>query len=313
MTMDPRDIGALRFAHQAMATEFEIFCAHDGREYAQQACWAAFDLLDRMEHELSRFIENSDISRINGLAAGESARVNRWTMECLLLARQACAETAGAFDISLGTGLQSLQLAPRESTVRATANGVRLDLGGIGKGYAVDRMAEVLAEWDIGRALIHGGGSSVRALDAPEGLDGWPLTMGPCGAVAARHRVFSASGIRKGGHILDPRTGQPVRGREAAWVSAPVDGHPSPSAVAEAYSTAFMILPEEQVEAICLRHPGVKAWLQFSESTEKQLEPQMNTDEHRSEKNSFIRVHPCSSVANSVLAFSAESPNKRGT
>ena len=217
MTMDLRGIGAHRFAHQAMHTEFEIFCAHADREYAQQAAWAAFDLLDRLENELSRFIENSDISRINGLAPGESARVSRWTMECLRIARQAYAETAGAFDISLGSGLESLHLAPRDGTVRAAAHAVRLDLGGIGKGYAVDRMAEVLREWDIHRALIHGGGSSVRALDAPQGLEGWPLTLGPCGAVQAKCRVFSASGISKGDHILDPRSGRPARGREAKY------------------------------------------------------------------------------------------------
>jgi len=252
----PSDIGALRFAHQAMATEFEIFCVHANRDYAQQAAWAAFDLLDRLERELSRFIENSDISRINALALGESTRVSRWTMECLEIARQAYSETGGAFDISLGSGLDRLQLVPRVQMVRATAIGVRLDLGGIGKGYAVDRMAEVLGEWDIHRALIHGGGSSVLALEAPPGRAGWPLTLGPCGAVEAHRRVFSASGIRKGGHIVNPRTGQPIRDREAVWVSAGQNG-----AMAEAYSTAFMILPVEKIEAICRKHADLEAWL----------------------------------------------------
>ncbi len=58
--IQPSDIGARRFAHQAMNTEFEIFCVHADGHYAQQAALAAFDLLDRMEHELSRFIPNSD-------------------------------------------------------------------------------------------------------------------------------------------------------------------------------------------------------------------------------------------------------------
>jgi thiamine biosynthesis lipoprotein len=271
MIIHPSDIGAHRFAHQAMATEFEIYCVHAGQEYAQQAAWAAFDLLDRMEGELSRFIENSDISRINSLAAGESVRVNRWTMECLEIAGLAYAETAGAFDISLGTGLDRLQLAPRLSTVRAIAKGVRLDLGGIGKGYAVDRMAEVLREWDIHEALIHGGCSSVLAMDPPPGFEGWPLTMSdpegaPFGTVMARRRAFSASGIRKGDHILDPRNGKPVRRRLAAWATAEVDGgglweSASPSALAEAFSTAFMILSSREVADICERFPGLEAWL----------------------------------------------------
>ena len=256
----PADIGARRFAHQAMHTEFEIFCVHQDGDYAQQACWAAFDLLDRLENELSRFIPNSDISRINHLAAGESARVSRWTMECLELARQAYAETGGAFDIALGTGLASLQSSRRESTVRATTGAVRLDLGGIGKGYALDRMAEVLEEWDIPQALIHGGHSSVLVLDAPPGFGGWPLTMGER-TLEARRRAFSASGIRtQGDHIVDPRTNRPASGRVAAWVSLELDGQPSPCAVAEAYSTAFMILPAAEVDAIRACHPGLEAW-----------------------------------------------------
>ena len=121
-------------------------------------------------------------------------------------------------------------------------------------------MAEVLDEWDIRQALIHGGHSSVLALDAPPGLDGWPLTMGDR-TVAARRRAFSASGIRtQGGHIVDPRTGRPVTGRAAAWVSLEMDGSPSPSAVAEAFSTAFMILPAAEVDAIRASHPGMEAW-----------------------------------------------------
>jgi thiamine biosynthesis lipoprotein len=256
----PSDIGARRFAHQAMHTEFEIFCVHADDDYARQAAWAAFDLLDRMENELSRFIPNSDISGINQLAAGESARVSRWTMECIELARAATEETGGAFDISLGTGLERLQLFPRDCKV-TNPGGVKLDLGGIGKGYAIDRMAEVLDEWDVPQALIHGGHSSVLALDAPAGFDGWPLTLGER-TLAARRRAFSASGIRaQGEHIVDPRTGLPASGRVAAWVSLNVEGGGSPSAVAEAYSTAFMILPAAEMDAICARHSGMEAWV----------------------------------------------------
>jgi thiamine biosynthesis lipoprotein len=276
--------GALRFSHQAMNTVFEIVCAHPDPPYARQAAWAAFDVAGRLEQELSRFIENSDISRINSLAAGQSVRVNRWTMECLELARLAWAETAGAFDISLGSGLGTLSLDPLRLEVRANASGVRLDLGGIGKGYAVDRMAEVLAEWGVGRALIHAGFSSVLALEAPEGCEGWPLTMSPPeGAAAApfiliqaKRRAFSASGTQKGDHIVDPRTGQPARLRRAAWASAPVGAladfcrnarsapaaaiGESPAAVVEAFSTAFLILDARAIEDCCRKYPGLESW-----------------------------------------------------
>ena len=182
-------------------------------------------------------------------------------MDCLEIARDIHAKTAGAFDISVGTGLPSLELSRRHWTVRATAAGVRIDLGGIGKGYAIDRMAEVLEEWEIGAALLHGGHSSVLALDAPPGLEGWPLAIGERTVQACR-RALSASGVRsQGRHIIDPRTGQPANARTAAWVTVELGGHPSPAALAEAYSTAFMILPAEQVKAICARHPGLEGYL----------------------------------------------------
>ncbi len=124
----PLDGTALhRFSHQAMATTFEVICFHEDETYARQAAWAAFDVADRVEQELSRFIENSDIARINSLEPGEQVRVSRWTMECLMLSKLAYAETRGAFDISLGSGLNQLELTPDRLWVRAHANGIRLD------------------------------------------------------------------------------------------------------------------------------------------------------------------------------------------
>ena len=139
--------------------------------------------------------------------------------------------------------------------MRARKAGVRLDLGGIGKGYAVDRVAELLEEWGVDQALLHGGFSSVLALKAPPGRDGWPLTLSAPGhdddAVFARLSVartaLSASGSRKAYHIRDPRTGHAVEGR-SAWVTLPRagDGREDAAAVAEALSTAFMVLSAEE-------------------------------------------------------------------
>ena len=172
---DLRDVR--RFSHEAMATVYEVYATHADHQYAAQAAQAAFDLVDRLERELSRFLPNSDITRINHLAAGEHTRVTRTTLECLQIAQHMFQLTGGAFDVSIGTGLASLELDPDESLVLATTGGVRLDLGGIGKGYAVDLMAEVLEEWGLSAALVHGGFSSVLALDAPPGHDGWPVTL----------------------------------------------------------------------------------------------------------------------------------------
>jgi thiamine biosynthesis lipoprotein len=269
-----------RFTHEAMATVFEVHAVHPDTRYAAQAAQAAFDLADRLEGELSRFRPNSDIGRVNELPAGGHTCVSPSTMECLVIARHAFDLTGGAFDVSLGTGLPSLDFDPDAFVVRAARSGVRLDLGGIGKGYAVDLMAELLEEWALEQALVHGGFSSIVALEAPGGREGWPLTLSDPAApnrVLARlslsQAALGASGVRKGDHIVDPRTGQPARGRRAAWVALPrpvearagarPDHGPriAPAAVADALTTAFMLLEPGEIEALCDRSPGLEAWV----------------------------------------------------
>ena len=265
-----------RFSHEAMATVYEVYACHADQRYAAQAAQAAFDLVDRLEGNLSRFLPNSDITRVNHLAAGEGIRVAPTTLECLGIARHMFDLTAGAFDVSIGTGLSSLELDPDESLVLATTAGVRLDLGGIGKGYAVDLMADVLEEWGLSAALVHGGFSSVLALDAPPGHDGWPLTLSDPGApsrelarLSLRQTALGASGVRKGDHIRDPRTGTPVRTRLGAWASVPrprgfVAEPPlraAAGAVTDALATAFMLLSDECIEQLCERSPGLEAWI----------------------------------------------------
>jgi len=260
-----------RFSHEAMATVFEVRCVHPDARYARQAADAAFDLVDRLEQELSRFVANSDVSRISALAAGGSTRVSPTTLECLAIARHLYDLTGGAFDISIGTGLPDLELDPDTFTVHALRVGIRLDLGGIGKGYAIDRVAELLGEWEVRHALVHGGFSSVLALEAPPDQVGWPLTLSaPEGRevlarLQARRQALSASGTRKGDHIVDPRTGRPAS-RRAAWVAlaappAGPDGGGSPAAVAEGLSTAFMILAESEIAEHVQAVPGLEAWI----------------------------------------------------
>ncbi|MGE5359464.1 MAG: FAD:protein FMN transferase [Bacteroidales bacterium] len=270
--------GVRRFSHEAMATVFEVYAVHPDEQYAAQAAHAAFDLVDRLEGELSRFVPNSDIARINQLAAGESVRVSGSTLECLLIARHVFNLTSGAFDVSMGTGLPLLDFDLNEAMVRASESGVRLDLGGIGKGYAVDLMAEVLEEWNLGTALVHGGFSSVLALQSPAGGQGWPVTLtdpaDPTRVLARLsvcHTALGASGLRKGNHIIEPLSREFVRGRLAAWVSVPRPEVPreaardvprvAAAAVADALTTAFMILSPEDIEALCRRVPEIEAWI----------------------------------------------------
>jgi thiamine biosynthesis lipoprotein len=278
----PREIAGLRrFSHEAMNTVYEVSLVHADAQYAAQAARAAFDLIDHLEQALSRFRPNSDITRINDLAAGGSTRVGDAALECLVIARHIYDLTAGAFDISIGTGLPALEIDADTGTVHATADDVRVDLGGIGKGYAVDLVGELLEEWGIDRVLVHGGFSSMLALEPPEDFDGWPVTLSNPGRpsdvlhrLSLRQTAMSASGVRKGDHIVDPRSGQPVRGRKAAWASLPRPG-PSdasipgrvegprlaPAAIADALTTAFMILSAQEIADLCGLSPGLLAWV----------------------------------------------------
>jgi len=277
-----------RFAHEAMATTFEVIVVHEDRKYAQQAAAAAFDQVDRLEAELSRFVENSDVSRINNLPTGAPLILGLDAFECLRLSVQIYCQTGGAFDVTIGplmacwrdssgasrtpgeqeleaargrVGADSLLLDEGRHTVELLKAPVQVDLGGIGKGYAVDRMGEVLREWDVPVALVHGGYSSVLALDAPPGMKGWPLTFThpQNGTTIARvqlcHRALSSSGVRKGQHIIDPRTGRPVDAKLAAWSSA------RDAATADALSTAFMIMDVGEIERYCSTHSDATSLL----------------------------------------------------
>jgi thiamine biosynthesis lipoprotein len=289
--------GVHRYSHEAMATTFEVFIQHPDAQYAQQAAWQAFDELDKLEAELSRYIENSDIARINNLPAGQSLQIGLAAFECLQISARVSAETNGAFDVTVGslfncwlnkdktlrspspeelrlaqrrTGMHLMQLDEDAHTVTLSADSVQVDLGGIGKGYALDQMAELLKDWSIDNALIHGGFSSVLALDAPKGTKGWPLTISNpenrkeiLARISPQGRAVSGSGLQKGQHIIDPRTARPVEGKLASWSCAPN------GAVADALSTAFMVMSVAEIERYCLRHPGVSAMIMEKESEPK--------------------------------------------
>lgn len=279
--------GMKRFAHEAMATTFEVIIVHEDEHYAAQAAAAAFEEVDRLEGELSRYIENSDISRINNYFSGEPLLLGLDAFDCLEISSRVYKETKGAFDITIGsllkcwrnddgsfrepteeeldaarekTGTDLLKLNAEEHSVEVLAEGVQVDLGGVGKGYAVDQVAKLLREWSIDVALIHGGYSSVLALDGPADMAGWPVTMSHPGKgkrtlekVHFQERALSGSGVQKGGHIIDPRTARPVKGKLAAWSSTP------DAATGDALSTAFMIMEPGEIEEYCRLHPEVLA------------------------------------------------------
>lgn len=258
---------AATFEHEAMATHFTISIdGADGR-YAGQAAAAAFRELDRLEGELSRFTESSDIARANQLARDETITIGPDATECLLLAAGITGLTGRAFDPAYAS-LRDPDRPPDEpvfaldpATHRLVSRCPRLhlDLGAIGKGYALDCLAGVMREWEISSALLVSGGSTLLALAAPHGARGWRINLGEEPRpfeLALADGAVSASGIGvKGEHLVDPRIGQPAARRQRVWSFAVSAG------VADALSTAFFVWPDAQVEAFCAAQPDLGAAL----------------------------------------------------
>ncbi len=264
-----------------MATTFKVTVVHADPLYARQAAAAALAELGRIEGRLSRFVETSDISRINRLERGHQTVVQLDTFECLSIGLAVARETGGAFDVAYGSaGPWSagprFELNSERHSVRVLADGVRLDLGGIGKGLALDRMAAILADWDIAAARLDASTSTILGIGSPPGEEGWPITFGPerdLRRARLRNRAFSGSGTAvHGRHIIDPRTKRPVQGRFRAWAAAPT------GARADALSTAFMVMTETEIRNYCRRHAEASAWWQESSSEEPTLDAAANTD-----------------------------------
>ena len=214
----------------------------------------ALDEIDRVERLMSHYRRDSPLSRLNREAANGPVTVEpellAFLAECLRWSRQ----SDGAFDVTVGplmkawgffrdegrvpgedelaraldvVGYRHVVLDREAGTVRFDRPRVELDLGGIGKGYAVDRVVEVLRRRGVASALVNLGGSSVYGLGAPPGRDTWEVGIADPTApgktarkVKLRDRALSVSGgyerfFEKDGvtyaHIMDPRTGRPVQ------------------------------------------------------------------------------------------------------
>jgi thiamine biosynthesis lipoprotein len=291
------DVALLRFARRAMATQFEVILPF-GFPDAQQKAAAALDEIDRLEQQLTVYHDYSEVSRINRRAATAEVRVEERLFRLLQLSVRLSQDTAGAFDITTGAltktwgffkrqgripgaeelrsaldrvGSRHLVMDAERQSVRFERPGLEINLGSIGKGYALDRVAGLLRASGVAVGLLHGGHSSVCALGTMPGDErGWavgvrhPWQAERLAVVRLRDRALGTSAAtfqhleyngKKLGHILDPRSGMPAEGIASATVVA------STAAEADALATAFFILGVEAARAYCEAHPGIGALL----------------------------------------------------
>jgi thiamine biosynthesis lipoprotein len=259
----------------------------------------ALDLIDALESQLTIYRDDSEVSRINACAHVGPIEVEPGLFGLLEQAVAIGNECDRAYDVTTGalsfawgftkgpkrvptpdvledararTGSHLLRLDPERMTVEFTRQGVVINLGSIGKGYAIDRASALIRDhWWPTSALVHGGRSSLYALGSPPGRigDRWEVGLRnpfdperPLGTLRLRNRGMGTSGAsfqrfevdgRVYGHILDPRTGEPGTGAASVTVLAPT------AAKADALSTAFYLLGPEGAASYVDKHPEIGA------------------------------------------------------
>lgn len=308
---DPPDDGArvegppaagylLELSRNAMACEFQVSLNAGQHRGAEEAALQALDLVDRLESQLTVYRPESEVSRLNRAACAGPVQVEPRLFGLLVAAAELHAETGGAFDITSGPlsqawgffrrqgrvppdaeiqaalariGSPNLVLDPAASSVRFTKPGLEINLNSIGKGYALDRCAELLLAAGVRDFAVHGGHSSILARGSRTGPDaaaaGWvvalrnPLRLEQrLGEIRLRDRALGTSGTaaqffysggRRFGHLLDPRTGWPVEHTLSTTVLAPT------AAQADALATALFVMGPDAAAAYLQAKPDLAA------------------------------------------------------
>ncbi|MBI2962768.1 MAG: FAD:protein FMN transferase [Deltaproteobacteria bacterium] len=283
-------VARVREAHYVMGTMLEITLEASSEEAGRAWIRRAVAESRRLDAELSSFRSDSALSELNRRAGAGPQRVPRDLFRVVERSTQLSAASAGTFDVTVSpllrmwrraardgrwpsaaeiaaarrlVGFERIRLRPPDEI--ELAGRTSLELGGIGKGYAVDRMVEVLRRSGARSALVNFGGSSIAALGPPAGESGWPVWVrrGSAldGPLVLRDMALSTSGSlgkvervagRPIGHIVDPRTGRALERSAQATVLAPT------ATEAEAWSKALLVDPALARRAMAAR-PSVSA------------------------------------------------------
>ncbi len=291
----PADSGLKLFheVHQAMGSEFSIDLYAPDQETAERWIEASFEEIDRIEDLLSNYRPTSELSRISREAGKGPVTTDPETFAFIEKAVETSRRSDGAFDITVGplmrawgfffkngripdaaelarlkgkTGWQHIKLDASARTVYFT-NGMpmELDPGGIGKGYAVDRVVALLRENGVKAALISGGSSSIYGIGAPPGAKGWQVNVPDpehggkvlstiwlndlsLSTSACTEKFFIKNGHRYC-HILDPHTEKPVEGVLQTTILAPSTED------SDALSTATFVMGKDGLKRILSMYP----------------------------------------------------------
>jgi thiamine biosynthesis lipoprotein len=295
-------------ACHAMATRFEMVLHGQDPVRLRAAADQAFHEIERLHAQLSLYLPSSEVSFINARAAEQAVQVEPGLFGLLQLAQRLHHETDGAFDITIAplmrcwgfmggsgawpeperlseartqVGMQHLILDEKRHTIRFARPGMMIDLGSIGKGYALDLAVESLREAGIENALVHGGTSTVCGIGCPPS-GAWNVAVErppaggqspgavlpaeerpkPVAVLSLQNESLSVSGVhgksftvdgRTYGHIVDPHTGMPAQGALLAAVVLPS------ATESDALSTALLLGGWRSQEKLSRLRPGMRS------------------------------------------------------
>ena len=291
----PEPLSAVHRQRYFMGTMFEIIAYQDARADAERAIQAAFVEIGRLDQVLSHFKPDSDLSNLVREARKGFVAVEPSLYEVLQQSIIFSQRSGGKFDVTIAPLLRTWQTAhaqghrPSEAAIdaarrcvgyqkielaapgriRFASDCVEIDLGGIGKGYAVDRAIAVLTAAGVQHALVNAGSSSIAAIGAPPGRRGWPVRLGASvsGRTTLLLRDASISTSRQSflpfrseaglfGEILDPQSGAPAGSRLAVSVVA------ASAAVSDALSTTLLMLSRGEATTLLEQFGDVSAlWM----------------------------------------------------
>ena len=289
---------------EAMGCRFEVIFNLLDNSVATSIGTDALDIIEHIEEQISVYRPSSEISRINESPSTSWHDLSPDVFDLLWLAKQLHIQTNDAFDVTSGrlikawgflqkqgrtpspeklaeavesSGIKNIEFHEHEHKIRFKRPDVEINLGGIGKGWAIDKAVDLIEMEGIENFLIHGGHSSVRSRGTrgqagqKTEQNGWPVGLRHpllrekrIGTIILQNKALGTSGsgtqffIEKGqkiGHILDPRTGQPANGVLSATVLADT------AAEADALATAAYILGPREIDLIAPEESAVAAIL----------------------------------------------------
>ena len=273
-----------RQSRRVMGSLAEVQVYASDANLAGRAMAAALDEMERVDQLLSNYQPKTELSRMNAGAGKAPFRASAELYEFVRTCRRYFEETLGTFDPTMGpiarawgfftprpsqptgaavararalAGFDKVRLDDATRAISFARDGVEIDPGGIGKGYAADRATAVLRQLGISSALVSAGGSTLYALGRPPDRDGWKIAVRDparpatsLGFVMLRDNAISTSGLtekfvevngHRYGHIIDPRLGEPAEGMCQVSVVA------KDATASDAYTKAAFLLSRDDL------------------------------------------------------------------